>query len=73
MINYEHQLHQLGGSGRDGIAVRLERYVARLNRFPRDYTMIDKEEKDYILESAFLLHGLYEILLSVKEKYPFNT
>jgi hypothetical protein len=69
MMNIETQLHALGGSGKDGIATRLERYIARLARFPRDYTMIDKEEKDYILESAFLLHELEEILASAREKY----
>ncbi|HEQ71699.1 MAG TPA: hypothetical protein ENN69_04345 [Spirochaetia bacterium] len=69
MMNMETQLHNLGGSGKEGIAPRLERYAACLNRFPRDYALIEKEEKDYILEAAFLLHELCEILETVKEKY----
>jgi hypothetical protein len=69
MTNLETELHALGGSGKEGIAARLERYIARLNRFPRDYGMIEKEEKDYILESAFLLHEMDDIFSAAKQKY----
>jgi hypothetical protein len=69
MIGLESQLHTLGGDGRDGVAARLERYLARLARFPRDYLMIEKEEKDYIIESAFFLHELEDILSTAKMKH----
>lgn len=69
MMNMETQLHNLGGTGKEGVAARLDRYIARLKRFPRDYGMIDKEEKDYLLETAFFLHGLSETLATAHEKY----
>jgi hypothetical protein len=69
MISLESQLHTLAGDGRGGVASRLERYLAHLARFPRDYLLIEKEEKDYILESAFLLHELEDILSSARKKH----
>ncbi len=68
MMNLETQLHELGGSGKEGIPPKLERYVTRLNHFPRDYSMVDKEEKNYILETAFLLHDIVNVIETVKEK-----
>ncbi|MBN1798298.1 MAG: hypothetical protein JW822_06960 [Spirochaetales bacterium] len=68
MMNLENQLHELGGSGKEGISPKLERYVTRLNHFPRDYSMVDKEEKNYILETAFLLHDVANVIETVKEK-----
>jgi hypothetical protein len=68
MMSLETQLHELGGGGKVGIAPKLERYVTRLNHFPRDYSMVDKEEKNFILESAFLLHDIVNVLETVKEK-----
>ena len=69
MMNMEAQLNALGGTGKDGVSARLDRYIARLNRFPRDYKAIDKEEKDYLLEVAFFLHSLVETLTEAKVKY----
>jgi hypothetical protein len=69
MIGLETQLHTLGGDGRGGVPARLERYLINLGRFPRDYALLEKEEKDYILESAFFLHELDEILLSARKKH----
>jgi hypothetical protein len=68
MMNLETQLHELGGSGKEGMSPKLERYVTRLNHFPRDYSMVDKEEKNYILETAFMLHDIVNVVESVKEK-----
>jgi hypothetical protein len=68
MMSLETQLHELGGGGREGIPPKLERYVNRLNHFPRDYSMVDKEEKNYILESAFMLHEVVNVLEGIKEK-----
>lgn len=69
MMNMETQLNTLGGTGKDGVSARLDRYIARLNRFPRDYKAIDKEEKDYLLEVAFFLHSLVETLTEAQVKY----
>jgi hypothetical protein len=69
MIGLENQLHQIAGRINDGISSRLERYVARLKRFPRDYGLIEKDEKDYLLEAAFLLHELVDILTTALRKH----
>ncbi len=68
-IALETQLHTLGGNSRGGVPARLERYLANLTRFPRDYALLEKEEKDYILESAFFLHELDEMLESATQKH----
>ena len=64
----ESQLRYLGDPGREGAPSGLSRYLYHLNRFPRDYGAIDREEKEYILESAFLLHDLSDILGRVLEQ-----
>jgi hypothetical protein len=67
MVQLESQLRYLGDPGRDGVPSGLSRYFYHLNRFPRDYPAIDREEKEYILESAFFLHDLSEILERVTQ------
>jgi hypothetical protein len=69
MISLENQLHQLGGRGNDGISPRLERYAARLKRFPRDYGLIEKDAQNYLLEASFLLHELQDILTTALRKH----
>ncbi len=70
IINLESKLRYLGSIGKDRISSGLSRYLYHLNLFPRDYHAIDREEKDYILECAFFLHDLYDILLRVATNYP---
>jgi len=70
MVQFENQLRGLAGRGSDGVPSGLSRYVYHANHFPRDYLAIDREEKQYILESAFLLHDLDEVLERVVEGYP---
>jgi len=60
----------LGSPGADRVPGALSRYLYQLNRFPRDYPAIDREEKEYILESAFFLHDLEEILERALANYP---
>jgi hypothetical protein len=67
LVQMESQLRYLGDPGRDGVPSGLSRYLYHLNRFPRDYAAIDREEKEYILESAFLLHDLAEILERIRQ------
>lgn len=69
-INLESKLRYLGGVGKERVSSGLSRYLYHLNLFPRDYHSIDREEKEYILESAFFLHELYEILVRVATNYP---
>jgi hypothetical protein len=70
MVNMEGQLRYLGSPGIDRVPGALSRYLYQLNRFPRDYPAIDREEKEYILESAFFLHDLNEILGRAQANYP---
>ena len=70
MVNLESQLRYLGSLGIDRVPGALSRYLYHLNRFPRDYPAIDREEKEYILESAFFLHDLNDILERVLANYP---
>ena len=70
MLNFEGKLRHLAGRGSDGVPSGLSRYLYHANRFPRNYLAIDREEKEYILESAFLLHDLSEILERVESNYP---
>jgi hypothetical protein len=73
MTHIESQLRYLGSLGIDRVPGALSRYLYHLNRFPRDYPAIDREEKEYILESAFFLHDLREILERVLANYPRLT
>ena len=70
MVNLESKLRYLGTLGIDRVPGALSRYLYHLNRFPRDYPAIDREEKEYILESAFFLHDLSDILGRVLANYP---
>lgn len=70
MLNLEGKLRHLAARGSDGVPSGLSRYMYHANRFPRNYLAIDREEKEYILESAFLLHDLGEILERVDANYP---
>jgi hypothetical protein len=70
MVNLESRLRYLADRGLDGVPGALSRCLYQLNRFPRDYAAIDREEKDYILESAFFLHDLKDMLDRVERDYP---
>jgi hypothetical protein len=70
MLNLEGKLRHLAARGSDGVPSGLSRYMYQANRFPRNYLAIDREEKEYILESAFLLHDLGELLERVEANYP---
>jgi hypothetical protein len=68
--NIETRLRTFAYTGKGNIPGQLSRYFALLNRFPRDYRTIGWEEKEYIRESAFLLHDLSETLDRVYESLP---
>lgn len=67
---YETRLRTLADVGKGKVPAQLSRYYAYLNRFPRDYRSIDWEEKQYILESSFLLHDMYNTILRIIEENP---
>ncbi|MBN2441710.1 MAG: hypothetical protein JXJ04_10190 [Spirochaetales bacterium] len=70
MEMYESRLRALAYVGKGMTPSHLSRYFAYLNRFPRDYRSIDWEEKQYILESAFLLHDMYNTLAHILAETP---
>jgi hypothetical protein len=70
MIQLEGRLRDLASRASGGVPAALSRYMYHANQFPRNYLAIDREEKEYILGSAFFLHDLNEILLRVSENYP---
>ena len=68
--NLENRLRYLAVLDADGVPSGLSRYLYHLNRFPRDYQAIDREAKEYILESAFFLHELNDLILRFSSNYP---
>jgi hypothetical protein len=70
MTQLEGKLRDLASRASGGAPPALSRYLYHANRFPRNYLAIDREEKEYILESAFFLHELNDILVRVSENYP---
>ncbi len=70
MMQLEGRLRDLASRAGGEAPAALSRYLYHANRFPRNYLAIDREEKEYILESAFFLHELNEILERVSEGDP---
>jgi len=69
MIALDSQLRGLAASTRDEVPAGLNRLVAELRKFPRNYAVIDREQKDYILDAAFFLNDLLAILGRVSRVY----
>jgi len=70
MANLEHELRYLGWVGSDGVPSGLAHYVALLGAFPRDYSNLEREQKNYLLAASFTLHDLEGILSHVLQAYP---
>lgn len=73
LTSLETQLRFLGFVSTGMVSGKLSRYYSLLNRFPRDYRAIEWEEKQFLLESAFLLHDLYGLLAKIKENTAFKS
>jgi hypothetical protein len=69
MLNLDSRLHYLSSVEREEVPQSLIRYVGQLKKFPRNYALLEREEKEYILESAFFLHDLIVVLERVKRVY----
>ncbi len=70
MIELESQLRTLASLDKDGRPAGLSRLLVQLDRFPRDYRAIDREEQEYILRTAFFLHDLVDVVDRVDANYP---
>jgi len=69
MLAMDSQLRYLSSPGGTEAPQFLNRLVVELRKFPRQYPSIEREEKDYILESAFFLHDLFVVLERVRRVY----
>ena len=69
MLNLDSQLRYLSSSVRNEVPPYLTRLVGQLGKFPRNYPAIEREEKDYILETAFFLNDLFMVMQRVKRVY----
>jgi hypothetical protein len=69
MIALDSKLRHLSSSGGQDAPSSLSRLIVQLHKFPRHYPSIDREEKEYILEAAFFLHDLTQVLERVKRVY----
>ncbi len=69
MLALDSQLRYLSTPDRDGVPPWLSGYMGQLHRFPRNYGLVDREEKEYILQAAFFLNDLFSILERVRRLY----
>jgi hypothetical protein len=69
MLSLDSQLHYLASTDKDETPQFLIRLVAQLRKFPRNYALIDRDEKEYVLEAAFFLNDLFTVLERVKRVY----
>lgn len=69
MLSLDSQLHYLASTDKDEVPQFLIRLVAQLRKFPRNFALIERDEKEYILEAAFFLNDLFTVLERVKRVY----
>ena len=69
MLKLDSQLRYLASRDRGEVPQFLIRLATQLNKFPRNYVVIEREEKDYILETAFFLNDVFSLLDRVKRDY----
>ncbi len=69
MLTLDSQLHYLASTDKDEVPQFLIRLVAQLRKFPRNFALIERDEKEYVLEAAFFLNDLFTVLERVKRVY----
>lgn len=69
MADFESRLRDLTSPGGKSAPPRLTRYIALLNAFPRDYHAVDREEKSFLVDAAYLLHDLRGLIERARESY----
>ncbi len=69
MLTLDSKLRLLSSADRQEMPAFLSRLQIQLRQFPRNFPAIEREEKDYILESAFFLHDLSTVLERVTRVY----
>ncbi len=56
----EGRVFSLCYPGKEGVPQRSARYVSLFSRFPRDYEVMEREEKSCVVDAAQLLHTVYD-------------
>jgi len=69
MLSLDSQLHYLASTDKEEVPQFLIRLVAQLRKFPRNFALVERDEKEYILEAAFFLNDLFTVLERVKRVY----
>ena len=69
MLSLDSQLHYLASTDKDDVPPFLFRLVGQLRKFPRNYALVERDEKEYILEAAFFLNDLFTVLERVMRVY----
>jgi hypothetical protein len=69
MLNFDSRLRYLSSVERNEVPQFLLGYVSQMKKFPRNYALLEREEKEYILESAFFLNDLIVVLERIKKLY----
>ncbi len=69
MLTLDSQLRYLAPVHKDETPQFLMRLVNQLRKFPRNYALVERDEKEYVLEAAFFLNDLFVVLERVKRVY----
>ena len=69
MLALDSQLRYLSSANRQEPPQLVSRLLVELRRFPRNFSAIEREEKDYLLQAAFFLHDLFTVLERVRRVY----
>lgn len=69
MADLDSRVRDLTSGDSKSSPPRLTRYLALLNAFPRDYNAVDREEKSFLLDAAYLLHDLRAVIARARESY----
>jgi hypothetical protein len=69
MLTLESRLRYICSEEDEEAPPFLIRYVSQLNKFPRNYPLLERQEKEYILEAAFFLNDLLMVLERIKKVY----
>ncbi len=69
MLDLDGRLRDLTSPGGKDAPPRLTRYLALLSAFPRDYNAVDRDEKSFLIDAAYLVHDLRGVIERARESY----
>lgn len=71
--NLESRLFELTMEGPEGYPPALLKLRTILDRYPREYTALQRESQRCMMDIAFLLHSMHEELNKIKDDESLNT